>query len=97
MKGMNIEDFINKVYCGDEMEFIIDDTTYFVQGSKAGDKYELTVDYWKNIDGTEPLHDYLFSITCASLQERLKQFEEAAIFEGKTIYEVERDITVLYG
>lgn len=97
MNGMNIGDFINKVYQGDEIEFTIGKTTYFVQGNRIDNKYELTVDYWEKTDGTEPSHDYLFSITCESPQERLQQFEEATIFDGKTIYEVEKDITVLYG
>ncbi len=56
-----------------------------------------TVDYWNKADGTESNHDYLLSIKCDTLEERLSRFEEATIFNGKTIYEVEKDITVLYG
>lgn len=97
MKGMSIGDFISKVYYGDELEFIIGDTTYFIQGFQKDNKYVLTVDYWNKVDGTEPEHDYLFSIKCDNLEEILSRFEEAPIFNGKTIYEVEKDITVLYG
>lgn len=97
MNGMNIGEFINKVYQGDEIEFSIGGTTYFIQGNRVNNKYELIVDYWNKTDGTEPPHDYLFSIVCETPGERLVQFEEAKIFDGKTIYEVEKDITVLYG
>lgn len=97
MKGMGIGDFINKIYCGDELEFIIGETKYFIQGFQEGSKYVLTVDFWNKTDGTEPDHDYLFSIKCDTLQERLSRFEEAPIFNGKNIYDVEKDITVLYG
>ena len=95
--GMTMGDFIDKVYCGDELEFIIGETTYFVQGYQEDNKFVLTVDYWNKADGTESNHDYLLSIKCDTLEERLSRFEEATIFNGKTIYEVEKDITVLYG
>lgn len=97
MIGMAIGNFMDKIYCGDELEFIIGETSYFIQGYKEDKKYVLTVDYWNKSDGTEPNHDYLFSIKCDTLEERLSRFEEAPIFNGKTIYEVEQDITVLYG
>lgn len=97
MKGMSIGDFMNKVYFGDEIEFTIGDTTYFIQGFQKDNKYVLTVDYWNKADGTETEHDYLFSIKCDTPNEILSHFEEAPIFNGKTIYDVEKDITVLYG
>ena len=53
MTGMAIGDFIDKVYCGDELEFIIGKTTYFVQGYQEDNKFVLTVDYWNKTDGTE--------------------------------------------
>ena len=50
MTGMIISDFMDKIYCGDEIEFKINETTYFVQGYKEKDDYILTVDYWNSID-----------------------------------------------
>lgn len=97
MIGMTISEFMTKVYYGDEIEFIKNDTTYFVQGFYEDRLYHLTVDYWNKTDGTEPEHGYLLSLHCASQQERLSQFEQAPIFDGKTIYEIESEITVLYG
>lgn len=97
MTGMAIGDFMDKIYYGDELEFIIGKTTYFIQGYKEENKYVLTVDYWQKADGTEPNHDYLFSIKCNTLEERMSCFEKAPIFNGKTIYETEKDIIVLYG
>ena len=97
MTGMIISDFMDKIYCGDEVEFKINETTYFVQGYKEKDDYILTVDYWNSVDGNVPQHDYLFSIKCSSPEERKKSFEEAKIFNGKTIYEIESKIEVIYG
>ena len=87
MKGMSINEFMNKIYYGDELEFVINETTYFIQGFQDNAKFTLIVDYWNKIDGTEPEHDYLFSITCTSKEERMLRFEKAPIFNGKTIYE----------
>lgn len=97
MTGMTINEFTDKVYYGDEIEFKIGDMTYFVQGAKKNGKYWLSVDYWHKTDGTEPPHDYLFEIYCNSPEERLEKFEEAEIFDGKCIYDVESKIEVLYG
>ena len=97
MIGMKIQEFIEKAYYGDEVEFVLHDTTYFMQGYKTNDRYVLTVDYWKKTDGSEPEHDYLFQIDCDSQHERMILFESAQIFCGKTIYEVESEITVVYG
>lgn len=97
MTGMTISDFMDKIYCGDEIEFKIDEMTYFIQGYKEDGAFFLTVDYWNTIDGSEPEHDYLFFIKCASPAERKEKFEKAKIFDGKTIYEIEANICVLYG
>ena len=97
MKGMDLNDFINKIYYGDEIEFKFNGTTYFIQGYRENDKFFLCVDYWAKTDGTEPEHDYAFSVYCNSLGECVDQFEKAKIFGGKTIYEAEQDIEVVYG
>lgn len=70
--------------------------TLFREPAKNG-KYSLTVDYWSRTDGLEPHHGYLWEYECENLDERLKAFEEAKIFDGKTIYEIEADIHVLWG
>lgn len=97
MVGMKISEFMDKIYYGDEVEFKINDTTYFIQGTQKNGKYYLTVDYWNTTDGSEPQHDYLLSLECNSADERIKEFEEASIFDGKNIYQVESAIEVLYG
>jgi len=39
----------------------------------------------------------LFSCTSCSRQKVVETFETAKIFDGKTIYDVEKNITVTYG
>ncbi len=97
MIGMTIGEFIDKVYMGDEIEFKIGDTTYFIQGNHSENKYYLTIDYWRLTNGQEPPHDYLFSLVCNSPEERIIEFEAAKVFNGQSIYEVEKDIEVIFG
>ena len=97
MIGMNLKQLIEKAYYGDEVEFRINEVTYFMQGYEEKGKYSLSIDYWNSTDGSEPEHDYILSISCNSPSERMNYFEEAKIFDGKTIYEAEREIEVLYG
>ncbi len=97
MKGKSLKDFIEKAYYGDEVEFEFNGTTYFMQGYNEEEKYILTIDYWQKDDGTEPTHDYLLNLICNSQLERMQCFEKSKIFNGKTIYEVEQEIEVLYG
>lgn len=97
MIGMTINEFIDKIYYGSEIEFILDNTTYFIQGYKQANEFYLTVDYWNKSDGTEPEHDYLFSVHCITPQECVNKFIKAKLFKNKTIYEVEKDIVVTFG
>ena len=97
MTGMQINEFMDKIYYGDELEFKIGSTTYFIQGSQVNGKFLLTVDYWNVTDGSEPQHDYLLSLECDSAEERMQKFEEANIFGSKNIYQAESTIEVIFG
>lgn len=97
MIGMTINEFMDKVYYGDEIEFKIEKRSFLLQGNKTGGKFLLTLDFWDTSDGSEPYHDYLLEIVCNSPKERLDLFKAAKIFDGKTIYEVESKINVIFG
>lgn len=99
MKGMSLDEFMDKVAWGLEIEFKIDgsDRTYLIDGHKEGEKYRLTVDYWDKTDGTDPKHDYLYCDYSDTYEECFRKFEEAKIFNGKTIYEIEADVEVICG
>lgn len=97
MTGMTINEFMDKVYYGDEIEFKLSNKTYFVQGNFINNKYQITVDYWTKEDGTESPHDYLLNSFCSSPQERVNIFKEAKIFDGKRFCDVTNDIKVIWG
>ena len=65
---------------------------YFLESANIGDGIIEMVVFQCFDDG-----EYIFRCTGKSFAECAKQFEEAKIFDGKTIYEAEQDIEVLYG
>lgn len=90
MNGKPISDFISDLYYNPEMEFLYKNMRYIISGYIESDKYTLEL---YNISQNK----CLFKTTNIKREVCVEQFEEAAIFNGKTIYEAEKEITVLYG
>ena len=92
MKGKTLRQFIDDLYYNAETEFIFNNKKYIISG-------------WLNEDNTYTVALYsieensreLFSCTSCSRQEVVETFEAAKIFDGRTIYDVEKNITVTYG
>lgn len=96
MKGNTITEFINDLYAcgGPEKEFTFRGKRYFLETImvEETDLLELYVAEIK-----ENADDIVFSFTGKTLHDCVAQFEEAKIFDGKTIYQVEKEIEVLFG
>lgn len=99
MKGMSLDEFMDKVSWGLEIEFKVtgSDRSYLIQGYKENNLYYLTIDYWDKNDNPGLNHDYMYFEASKSIEDRLRKFEEAKIFNGKTIYEIEADVEVICG
>ena len=101
MKGNTINEFMSDLRYngGPEKEFVHGDRYYLVQaaGKEGDDKDYLTLDEFvrEGDDCGEYLTTYWFG--GKTLTEAVEEFEKAGIFDGKTIYEVEKDIEVLFG
>ncbi|MGN0656295.1 MAG: hypothetical protein ACI4KR_05845 [Ruminiclostridium sp.] len=90
MNGKAISDFISDLYYNSETEFVYQNMRYIISGYIDNSEYTLEL-YNMSQDKS------LFKMTDISREKCVEAFEEAPIFNGKTIYEVEKDITVLYG
>ena len=92
MNGKSLCQFINDLHYNAETEFTFNNKKYLISG-------------WINENKTYALALYLieenpqelFYCTDFSRQNVVEQFENAKIFENKTIYDVEKNITVNYG
>lgn len=101
MKGNTIDEFMNDLRYngGPEKEFVYKDRWFLMEGdSKENDsKAYLRLEEYtrKENDAGEYLNTYWFG--GASYTEAVGEFEKAKIFDGQTIYEVEKDIEVVFG
>lgn len=100
MKGNTIDMFISDLCAngGPEKEFIYSNKYYIIQAdNKNDDKTYLRLDIYACEQ--KEAGEYIETIWFAgeSLRLCVEAFEKAKLFEGKTIYDVEKDIEVLFG
>lgn len=93
MRGNSLNEFIDSLYYNPEKEISYQGIRYIVSGfiDDAGEQYTLQA----TMILEEP--KVLFTHTSKDRDECVNAFEEAPIFKGKTIYEAENDIEVLFG
>ena len=89
--GKELTLFIDSLYNNPEMEFEYLEKRYLVSG------YMENNDYILRVDTIEKDSKNVFVIKNPSRQKCVEAFEKAPIFGGKTIYEAESQIKVLYG
>ena len=94
MKGNDLDQFIDDLYSmgGPEKEFIYKGNSYFLESANIGNNTIEMVMFQCIGKG-----EYIFRCTGKDFAECARQFEKARIFDGKTIYEVENEIEVVYG
>lgn len=95
MTGNTLAEFMNDLLSmgGPEKEFVYNNKRYFLESCYHEDKDMIEM-YIFEIKENSKME---ISFWEKSFDECVKAFEKAPIFNGKTIYEVEKDITVLYG
>lgn len=85
-KNGNVQEFVDHIHYGDELWFIYNDKKYFLEGWIENDILELVLyemkengrDYkWKGDNNNYPVEDFLSD----------------RIFDGKTFWKIENDIT----
>lgn len=92
MKGMLVKDFIEALYNCAEIEYLYHSKRYMLEMWNNGNGM-----YCLTIDTVELKSKKIFSLDNKSIYDCVRIFEKAKIFNGKTIYEAESEIEVLYG
>ena len=93
MQGMTINEFYDKLYDALDLEFKVknSDSIYFIDGFFRDGLYHLTIYDWsKDIN-----EDCLLNKSYKTPEDRYQEFETLKVFNGKTIFEVLDDITVI--
>ena len=93
MKGNYLNEFIDDLYHNPEKEISYRGAKYMIRGyfSPSANVYTLEVCTIELSPHT------LFSHTSSERRDCVESFVNAKIFNGMSLYEVEKDIEVLYG
>ena len=96
MKENTLAEFINDLLTmgGPEKEFEYNGKRYFMESQVYENDTTLVEFVIFECFGDE---NYIFRCHGKNHAECVKQFEKAKLFDGRTIYEAEQDITVLFG
>ncbi len=92
MRGKTIAEFIDNLYYNPEMEIEYHGVRYLVSGYLDESK-----EFVLQVDSIENQSSEVFFVKEKTARECVEAFEKTALFDGKTIYEAEPEITVLYG
>lgn len=87
MKNGNLNEFINGLHYGDEMLFVYAKTKYFIQGWKQNGKCYMFLDA-----PDEKQEDYVWKYEAYTMRECAEAFLSEKIWDGKTFYEIEKDV-----
>jgi hypothetical protein len=92
MRGKTLSEFIDSLYINPEMEIEYSNKKFLISGYRDDDN-----SYVLRVDTITETSEQIFFAKNADVQNCVDAFENAKIFDGKTIYEAEDKITVLYG
>ncbi|AOZ95331.1 hypothetical protein [Butyrivibrio hungatei] len=83
----NTDDFVSKLWDGEEVIYIYNGKKYFSQGYNLDDgRYRFELQLW------EPQGEMLWKVEGLNRQESLEAFLKEPLFDGKTFWEVEKEI-----
>ncbi|MBP3816971.1 MAG: hypothetical protein J6H31_01595 [Butyrivibrio sp.] len=90
----NVKEFVDNLYYGSEMYFVYKDKKYFIQGWVENEMHFLVLDYEKsNLPDDYTFKSYIWEHKAKDSNECVQAFLDAPLWDGKTFYEVEREIT----
>lgn len=95
ISGNTIE-FVDNLYYGSEMYFMYKNKRYFIQGWVEDSIHYLVLDYDYENSDTPDNHSfsgYLWEYKSSDTSECVKAFLDAPLWDTKTFYDVENEIT----
>ncbi len=87
MQGGDLKDFIDGLYYGYELIFEYKGVKYFIQGWHENDKNYMCLD----IPYRES-NDYVWEYEAKTMRECAEAFLDEKLWDGKTFYEIEKDV-----
>ena len=82
----NIDEFMDKLWSGEELIYLYNGKKYISQGYIKDDKYIFELQMW------EPQEEILWQISGHNNQESLEAFLKEPLFDGKQFWDIEKEI-----
>ena len=92
MQGKKLSLFIDALYINPEMEFEYAGNKYLASGYRDDNN-----EYLLRVDTIEASSCQIFFVQNEDVQKCVEAFEQARLFDGRTIYETHDEITIIYG
>lgn len=93
----NVNEFVDNLYYGSEMYFLYRDKKYFIQGWVKDSLHYLVLDYdyeSEVFDSANPeCNKYIWEYSSPDSRECVQAFLNAPLWDGKTFYDVEKEMT----
>ncbi len=83
----NANEFVDRIYYGDELAFLFHEQKYFLQGWHESNLYTLCLETWE-----PPSDDYLWYEENDDPQILVEHFLATPLFDNKKFWEVEQEI-----
>ena len=90
MKRINVTEFIDQLYYGQEIVFIYQGRKYFIQGWWSDDRTEATMVLTEEND--MPFTGYLWEYHSEKMSECAEAFLSAKIWEGNSFLQIQNDV-----
>lgn len=105
MKGNSLQEFMDDLLTmgGPEKEFTFHGKTYFLETllDPSSDLLDMSVDEYIDMKTQDDTGRYIdlasYHFTGKTQKECVEKFQNAPIFDGKTIFDAESEIEVLFG
>ncbi len=85
----NVNEFVDGLYRGNEWWFLFNGKKYFIQGWWESGKATLALDDCSDVNNP----NYMWERTADNMEENVDAFLNAPIWDGKTFWEVEYEMT----
>ena len=93
----NVTEFVDNLYYGSEMYFIFHGKKYFIQGWVENSTHHLVLDYDYETEvydsNNQDCGQYIWEYSSSDPNECVQAFLGSPLWDGKTFYEAEQEMT----
>jgi hypothetical protein len=97
MKGLSFQEFYDCLYYGADIDLLYNLSFFHISAGSIGEKHGITVyKYDKNPDQISNFCTEIYDAVTSKVSESVENFLQAKIFDGKSIYDIQNELEILY-